>query len=127
MNTFSNLEAFLTGKINHLLATHMSVFSSKMAFLLQSGATVLILYYGYSIMTVRGSHATLPEMIFNLARIGLVLAFVQNSEGLLDLAIGFIRELKTGFIEEKSLFALLDKQLFMAQKLSQTVYKSGAF
>ena len=98
-----------------------------MAFLLQSGATVLILYYGYSIMTVRGSHATLPEMIFNLARIGMVFAFVQNSEGLLDLAIGFIRELKTGFIEEKSLFALLDKQLFMAQKLSQTVYKSGAF
>ena len=123
MNTFANLETFLTSELHHLLATYLAVFSIKMALLLQLGSVILVLYYGYSIMTPRGSNATIPEMFYNFARMGIVLAFVQNSEGLLDSAIGLIQELKTGFIEEKSLFALLDEQFMAAQKLSQTVRK----
>lgn len=123
MGTFANLETFFTGEIHHLLAKYLPIFSSKITLLLQLGSTTLILYYGYSIMTSRGSNATIQDMLFNLARIGIVLAFVQNSEGLLDLVIGFINELKTGFIEEKSLFTLLDEQFLIAQQLSEDVYK----
>ena len=64
----------------------------------------------------------MQEMMFNFARIAIVLTFVENSGGLLDLSIGFIHELKTGFIGEKSLFALLDEQLFVTQKLSEDVF-----
>ena len=77
MNTFAILEIFLTDKMNHLLATHMSVFSSKITLLLQLGITILVIYYGYSIMRSRGSNATIQDMMFNLARIGLVFAFVN--------------------------------------------------
>lgn len=122
MNTFANLETFLTGELHHLLSTYLSVFSSKIIFLIRLGAPILVLYYGYSIMTPRGSNATMPEMMFNFVRIGLVLAFVQNSGGLLDLSIGFIHELKTGFIGEQSLFALLDEQFLTSQKLSEDVF-----
>lgn len=123
MGIFTKFETFFTDKLETLLLTYVLIFSSRMALLLQLGITVLVLYYGYSIMTARGSNATLQEMIFNLVRIGLVLAFVQNSEGLLDSAIGFIHELKTGFIEEKSLFALLDEQFLVTQQLSEDVFK----
>jgi type IV secretion system protein VirB6 len=62
-------------------------------------------------------------MMFNFVRIAIVFAFVENSAGLLDLSIGFIHELKTGFINEKSIFTLLDEQLLVTQKLSQDVLK----
>lgn len=123
MGIFTKFETFFMGKLEALLRIYIPIFSDKMALLLQLGSTVLILYYGYSIMTSRGSNATIQDMLFNLARIGIVLAFVQNSEGLLDTAIGFIHELKTGFIEEKSLFALLDEQFLVTQQLSQDVFK----
>lgn len=123
MGIFTTFETFLTGEFHHLLATYLAVFSSKIIFLIRLGAPILVLYYGYSIMTPRGSNATMPEMLFNFARIGLVLAFVQNSGGLLDLSIGFIYELKTGFIGEQSLFALLDEQFLTSQELAQRLRK----
>lgn len=123
MGVFTRFETFFTGKLKSLLLHYIPIFSGKMALLLQLGSVILVLYYGYSIMTPRGSNATIPEMLYNFARIGLVLAFVQNSEGLLDSAIGFIDELKTGFIEEKSLFALLDEQFLVTQQLSEDVFK----
>lgn len=123
MNTFAEFETFLTSKLHGLLATYLTVFSSKVTLLLELGVPILVLYYGYSIMTARGSNATMPEMIFNFVRIGIVFAFVQNNAGLLNLSIGFIDELKTGLITDKSLFALLDEQFLITQTLSQTVYK----
>lgn len=123
MGVFTKFEVFFTDKLHHLLATYLSMFSTKVSLLLKLGAPILVLYYGYSIMTPRGSNATIQEMMFNFVRIAIVFAFVENSAGLLDLSIGFIHELKTGFINEKSIFALLDEQLLTTQKLSQTVRK----
>lgn len=122
MGIFTKFETFFTGKINSLLSTYISAFSSKVIFLLQLGTPILILYYGYSIMTPRGSSASIYDMLFNLVRIGIVFAFVENSGGLLDLAIGFIHELKTGFIGAKSIFALLDEQFLVTQQLSEDVF-----
>jgi hypothetical protein len=74
-------------------------------------------------MTPRGSNATINEMLFNLVRIAIVFAFVENSAGLLDLSLSFIDELKTGFIGATSLFALLDEQFLVTQQLTQDVFK----
>lgn len=123
MGVFTKFEVFFTDKLHHLLTTYMTMFSTKVSLLLKLGAPILVLYYGYSIMTPRGSNATIQEMMFNFVRIAIVFAFVENSAGLLDLSIGFIHELKTGFINEKSIFTLLDEQLLITQKLSQDVLK----
>lgn len=123
MGIFTTFETFLTGELHHLLATYLAIFSGKIILLIRLGAPILVLYYGYSIMMPGGSNATLKEMMSNFARIALVFVFVDNSNGLLNLLIGFINELKTGFVGEQSLFALLDEQFVTAQKLSQTVKK----
>ena len=123
MGIFTKFETFFTGKLNSLLSTYISAFSSKVILLLQLGTPILILYYGYSIMTPRGSSASIYDMLFNLVRIGIIFAFVENSEGLLDLAIGFIHELKTGFIGVKSIFTLLDEQFLVTQQLSEDIFK----
>ena len=120
MGVFTKLETVITDKLHNILATYLAMFSSKVILLFQLGTPLLVLYYGYSIMTARGSNAPAAEMLFNLARIGIV--FVQNSSGLLDLSIGFIHELKTGFIETKSLSSLLDEQFIVAQKLSEDIF-----
>lgn len=122
MNTFANLESYLTDKLSTLLAKYLTIFSSKVILLLQLGTPILVFYYGYSIMTPRGSSASIYDMLFNLVRIGIIFAFVENSAGLLDLTIGFIHELKTGFIGEQSVFTLLDEQHFAAQQLGEKIY-----
>lgn len=122
MSTFSNFEKYLTDQLNSLFAKYTAIFSSKIIVLLQLGIPILILYYGYSIMTPRGSSASIQDMIFNLVRIGIIFAFVENSSGLLDLTIGFIYELKTGFIGAESVFSLLDEQFIVTQQLSEDVF-----
>ncbi|WP_342226158.1 type IV secretion system protein [Rickettsia endosymbiont of Urophora cardui] len=92
-----------------------------MVFLIQVGAPILILYYGYSIMSGRGSNATVSEMMWNMARIGMIFAFMQNTGNLLDLSIGFIQELKSGFVGAESIFALLDQQVESTKKLAESL------
>ena len=123
MNTFTNLDTFLNSKLNSLLGIYINGFANQVIILMQMGITTLILYYGYSIMTPRGSNASINEMLFNMVRIAIVFAFVKNSAGLLDLAIGFIHELKTGFIGAPNLFTLLDEQFIVTQKLTVKIMK----
>jgi len=81
MNIFSEIETALTNNFHSLLSTYLSMFASKVILLFQLGKPLLVLYYGYSIMTPRGSNAQVAEMLFNLVRIGIVFAFVRNSGG----------------------------------------------
>ncbi len=121
MHTFTNLETFLTGKLNLILNSYTILFANQMVFLIQVGAPILILYYGYSIMSGRGSNATVSEMMWNMARIGMIFAFMQNTGNLLDLSIGFIQELKSGFVGAESIFALLDQQVESTKKLAESL------
>lgn len=123
---FTTLEAFLTAKLNTLLTTYTTVFADKMVILLQAGSVVLVLYYGYAIMTGRGSNATMNEMLWNMTRIAIILGFMKNTDGLLDLSIAFIHELKTGFVGEESVFSLLDQQFVSTQKLTQGLFAIDA-
>lgn len=122
MNTFANLETFLTSKLNLIGNAYVQLFADQMVFLIQLGAPILILYYGYSIMSGRGSNATVSEMMWNLVRIGMIFAFMQNTGHLLDLSIGFIHELKGGFVGAESILALLDQQVESTKKLAEDLY-----
>ncbi len=51
MNTFANLETFLTSKLNLIGNTYVQLFADQMVSLIQLGVPILILYYGYSIMS----------------------------------------------------------------------------
>lgn len=120
---FTTIEQAVQSKLSALISTYLIVFAEKMIFLIQAGAPILILYYGYSIMSSRGSNATVSEMMWNLARIGMIFAFMQNTGNLLDLSIGFIQELKGGFVGADSVFSLLDQQLLVTQGLTASIGK----
>lgn len=62
MHTFANLETFLTSKLNLILNAYVQLFADQMVVLIQAGAPILILYYGYSIMSGRGSY-TMTDII----------------------------------------------------------------
>ncbi len=65
-------------------------------------------------------------MMWNLARIGMIFAFMQNTGNLRDLSIGFIEELKGGFVGAESIFALLDQQVESTKKLAEDLYSLDA-
>lgn len=119
---FTTIEIALQLQLQSILNTYIQLFADQMVFLIQLGVPILIMYYGYSIMSGRGSNATVSEMMWNLARIGMIFAFMQNTDHLLDLSIGFIHELKGGFVGADSVFGLLDQQFEVTQKLAEDLY-----
>lgn len=118
MGLFTALEIVFSNRFNGVLAGYTAKFASKIIFLMKLGTPILVMYYGYSIMSSRGSNATIQEMLFNMVRIAIVFAFVENSEGLLTLTIDFIHELKNGFVEARSIWAFLDDVVIVTQKLT---------
>lgn len=122
MKFFQSFEKIVDHELTSIINTHLILFADQMVFLIQAGAPILILYYGYSIMSGRGSNATVSEMMWNLARIGMIFAFMQNTGHLLDLSIGFIHELKGGFVGADSVFGLLDQHVESTKKLAEDLY-----
>ncbi len=123
MEVLAPFEAYISQELTLLLEAYVKLFADNMVFLIQLGAPILILYYGYSIMSGRGSNATVSEMMWNMARIGMIFAFMQNTGNLLDLSIDFIQEIKSGFVGKASVFALLDQQLTATKNLTVTIMK----
>lgn len=122
MKFFQSFEHIIDNELTNIISTQLVLFADQMVFLIQLGAPILILYYGYSIMSGRGSNATVSEMMWNLARIGMIFTFMQNTDHLLDLSIGFIQELKGGFVGADSVFGLLDQQVESTKKLAEDLY-----
>lgn len=121
MYLLSSLSNILETKLHAILNAYVKIFADNMVFLIQAGVPILILYYGYSILSGRGSNATVSEMMWNMARIGMIFAFMQNAGNLRDLTIDFIQELKNGFIGTQNIWGLLDEVLVRTQKLSEII------
>lgn len=121
MGLFEVLHQVIDTRLDKILNTYIQLFADQMVFLIQLGAPILILYYGYSIMSGRGSNATVSEMMWNMARIGMIFAFMQNTGHLRDLTIGFIRELESGFVGTQNIWTLLDQVANKTQKLSEII------
>ncbi len=122
MKFFQSFEQIIDNELTNIISTQLVLFADQMVSLIQLGVPILILYYGYSIMSGRGSNATVSEMMWNLARIGMIFAFMQNTGNLLDLSIDFIQELKGGFVGADNVFGLLDKQVESTKKLAEDLY-----
>ncbi len=123
MEFFTSLEQVINHKLLAIMNTYLTLFADKMVILLMAAAPILVLYYGYSVLSwCSSSTATMSDMLWNMARIGIVLEFMRNTGNLLDLSIGFIHELKSGFVGAKSIFALLDQHLSITKQLAEDLY-----
>lgn len=121
MNLFSALANILEVKLHALLSAYITLFADKMVTLITIGLPILVAYYGYSILAGRGSNATLGEMFWNVARIGIILSFIENSGGLLDASIALIHELKGSFVGAESVWLELDEVVGKTQNLSEII------
>lgn len=120
---FTTIEQVIESKLAVLINAYLTLFADKMVTLITIGLPILVAYYGYSILAGRGSNATLGEMFWDVARIGIILSFIENTGGLLDASVALINELKSGFVGSESIFALLDQQLLVTQNLTAIIGK----
>lgn len=119
---FTTMEQVIESKLAVLINAYLTLFAGKMVTLITIGLPILVAYYGYSILAGRGSSATLGEMFWNVARIGITLSFVENTGGLLDASVSFIHELKSGFVGDDSVFNLLDQQLHIIKAITKGLF-----
>jgi type IV secretion system protein VirB6 len=121
--------------IDQVLQGQMSLFSSMMIGLVSSSITLYVCWFGYQ--TIAGKLQTpFSDVVWNLARMAIILAFVSNSGGYLDNVIAAINGLKEGFSGGESIWAILDTLWMKAQTIGQELYNhddstyvklSGAF
>lgn len=113
---FTGLDAAVMNGLNSVLQGQMSLYSSMMAGLVTGSATLYILWRGYQ--TLAGKlHTPVEDVAWDLARMGIILAFVTNADGYLDAAIAAINGLKDGFSGNENVWVLLDTLWVKAQAL----------
>ena len=93
---FSGMDAAVMNGLNSVLQGQMSLYSTLMAGLVTGSATLYILWRGYQ--TLAGKlHTPVEDVAWDLARMGIILAFVTNADGYLDASVAAINGLKDGF------------------------------
>ena len=80
---FSGMDAAVMNGLNSVLQGQMSLYSTLMAGLVTGSATLYILWRGYQ--TLAGKlHTPVEDVAWDLARMGIILAFVTNADGYLN-------------------------------------------
>lgn len=118
---FTGLDAAIMNGLNSELLGQMSLYSSMMAGLVVGSATLYILWRGYQ--TLAGKlHTPVEDVAWDLARMGIILAFVTNADGYLDAAVDAINGLKDGFSGSENVWVLLDTLWSKAQTLGEKLF-----
>ncbi|WP_337049933.1 type IV secretion system protein [Serratia fonticola] len=118
---FTGLDAAIMNGLNNELQGQMSLYSSMMSGLIVGSATLYILWRGYQ--TLAGKlHTPVEEVAWDLARMGIILAFVTNTDGYLDATVAAINGLKDGFSGSENVWVLLDTLWSKAQALGEKLF-----
>jgi len=113
---FSGMDAAVMNGLNSVLQGQMSLYSTLMAGLVTGSATLYILWRGYQ--TLAGKlHTPVEDVAWDLARMGIILAFVTNADGYLDASVAAINGLKDGFSGSENVWVLLDTLWSKAQTI----------
>lgn len=104
---FTGLEVVVMGGLKNVLHGHMNLYSSLMAGLVSGSVTLYVIWRGYQ--TLGGKLQTpVEDVVWDLARMGIILVFVINIEGYLDASIAAINGIKTGLSGSENVWVLLD-------------------
>lgn len=112
--------AIMTG-VNQVIQGQMSLYSSMMVGLVTGSVALYILWRGYQ--TLAGKLQTpVEDVVWDLARMGIILVFVTNANGYLDSVISAIDGIKNGFSGSDNVWTILDTLWDKAQGIGQTLY-----
>ncbi|MBS0847039.1 type IV secretion system protein [Citrobacter sp. JGM124] len=118
---FSGMEATVMQGLNSVIQGQMSLYSAMMAGLVAGSATLYIFWRGYQ--TLAGKlHTPVEDVAWDLARMGIILAFVTNADGYLDASVAAINGLKSGLSGSENVWVLLDTLWGKAQRLGETLF-----
>ncbi|HFD6683618.1 TPA: type IV secretion system protein [Providencia alcalifaciens] len=118
---FSGMNNAIMEGLNAVLAGQTSVYGTMISVIAVSSFTSFIVFKGYQTLAGKLTEPV-PEVIWDAARLFLILTFVLNLEGWLDISIAAINGLKEGVSGHDNVWALLDSLWNKAQKLGSSLY-----
>lgn len=118
---FVGMNEALMGGINTILEGQTSVYGSMINFIAVSSFTAYISWRGYQ--TIAGKlQRPIEDVVWDTTRYLLIMMFVLNIGGWLNITIDSINGLKNGVSGDDNVWALLDTVWDKAQALGQKLY-----
>ena len=118
---FTGMNDAIMGGLNTVLQGQTSVYGSMISVIATSSFTSYIVYRGYQ--TLAGKlHKPVEDVMWDIGRMLLIMMFVLNIGGWLDITIASINGLKDGVSGSDNVWTLLDTIWDKAQTLGQTLY-----
>jgi len=105
---FSRIDKFIDANMDNITNIISSYFASDLNVLLSSSLALYIVFYGYMVLAGK-VQAPIEDLIWNLARFALLITFMNNGDGWLDLTKEAIKGLSSigtgstglGFIDDQ--------------------------
>lgn len=125
MNVFSKIESIIQMALNIVLSVLQSQWVSGITTVAQVSITLYIVVFGY--MVFAGKIQTpIPDILWNLAKFGIILAFISNTGGYLTMTNEAVDGLKGFFAGGVSGFSLLDEKIGGVAKLASEIWKDAS-
>lgn len=118
---FTGMNNAIMGGLNTVLQGQASVYGSMMTMIITSSFTCYILFKGYQ--TLAGKlQQPVEDVLWDVGRMFLIMMFVANIGGWLDITISAINGLKDGVSGSDNIWVLLDTVWGKTQALGQDLY-----
>lgn len=118
---FTGMNNAIMGGLNAVLAGQTSVYGTMISIIATSSFTSYIVYRGYQ--TLAGKlQRPVEDVMWDIARMLLIMMFVLNIGGWLDITTTSINALKNGFSGSDNVWMLLDTVWAKAQALGQMLF-----
>ncbi|MBA0213249.1 type IV secretion system protein [Pectobacterium brasiliense] len=119
---FVGMNNTITDGLHAVLRGQTSVYGDMVSIIAVSSFTLFVTYRGYQ--TLAGKLQTpVEDVIWDVGRMLLIMTFVLNLDGWLDLAISAINGLTDGVSGDDNVWVLLDTVWAKAQTIGQKLYQ----
>ncbi|OSM96044.1 type IV secretion system protein [Lonsdalea populi] len=119
---FVGMNNTITDGLHAVLRGQTSVYGDMVSVIAVSSFTLFVTYRGYQ--TLAGKLQTpVEDVIWDVGRMLLIMTFVLNLDGWLDLAISAINGLTDGVSGDDNVWVLLDTVWAKAQTIGQKLYQ----
>ncbi|MEQ9866124.1 type IV secretion system protein [Pectobacterium aroidearum] len=119
---FVGMNNTITDGLHAVLRGQTSVYGDMVSVIAVSSFTLFVTYRGYQ--TLAGKlHTPVEDVIWDVGRMLLIMTFVLNLDGWLDLAISAIHGLTDGVSGDDNVWVLLDTVWAKAQTIGQKLYQ----
>lgn len=122
---FVGMYESLIGGVNTVLEGQATIYGQMINVIITSSFTIYISWRGYQ--TLAGKlMKPMEDVVWDSSRMFLIMMFVLNIGGWLDLTIGAINGLKNGVSGSDNVWVLLDSAWGKAQELGQALYNKDS-